>query len=278
MINLAPEPGGPQAFEAFLGSLLQADWESDTGPMGFSSSLALPDLADAPFLHNTRVFLAALAAEQGTPATAAGNLNRAFVGRLLDRLTLSPHLRDSIRSVCKVINEQDLWPLHLARVVAELAGFVVRRNKRFQLTRAGRELLPDNQAGALYRRLFLAYFRRFDLHYDFRLRAVPRIQASMAVILWRLDSVAHDWRKAHGLARQILLPQAFDQLHAAMVSSYDKEEWILGGYVLEPLLDLGLLERKPPSEWRIVTEHDEIRTSALWRKFIRFEPLSGGAP
>jgi hypothetical protein len=187
-------------------------------------------------------------------------------------------LRDSIRSVCKVINEQDLWPLHLARVVAELAGFVVRRNKRFQLTRAGRELLPDNQAGALYRRLFLAYFRRFDLHYDFRLRAVPRIQASMAVILWRLDSVAHDWRKAHGLARQILLPQAFDQLHAAMVSSYDKEEWILGGYVLEPLLDLGLLERKPPSEWRIVTEHDEIRTSALWRKFIRFEPLSGGAP
>src|ERR1017187_4717166 len=175
MINLAPEPGGPQAFEAFLGSLLQADWESDTGPIRFSSSLALPDLADAPFLHNTRVFLAALAAEQGTPATAAGNLNRAFVGRLLDRLTLPAPTRKSIRTVCKVVNEQDVWPLHMARVVAEPAGLLARRNKRFQLTKAGRELLPDEQAGALYRRVFLAYFRRFNLQYDFFLRDVPLI-------------------------------------------------------------------------------------------------------
>jgi hypothetical protein len=278
MINLAPEPGGRLTFDVFLSRLLRADWESAASPMQFSSSLTLSDLAEAPFLHDTRVFLVALAAEEGTPATATGNLTRAFVGRLFDLITLSPTHRDSIRQVCNVINEQDLWPLHLARVVAQLAGLVALRKKRFQITRAGRELLPDDQAGALYRRLFLAYFRRFDLHYDFHLRAVPLIQQSMAVILWRLDTVARNFTPVRGLARQILMPQVFEQLHTAMAFPHDTEEWILGGYVLEPLFDLGLLDRKCRGEVRIVKEHDEVRTSALWRKFISFEPWSTGAP
>jgi hypothetical protein len=277
MIQFAPEPGSPEAFDAFAFSLLQADWESATGPMRFSTSLTRSDLADAAFFQNTRLFLAALAADQGTPATATGNLTRAFVGSLFDRLILSQTSRESIRHVCKVVNEQDLWPLHVARVVAECAGLVARRNKRFQLTRAGRELLPDDHAGALFRRLFLAYFRRFNLQYDFNLRDVPLIQGSMAVILWRLDSVARDWTPVRGLAQQVLMRQVFAQLHAAMVSPYDKEEWVLGGYVLRPLLDFGLLERKSPSEWPGVTEKDEIRTSPVWRKFIHFEPWTGGA-
>ena len=276
MIQFTPEPGVPHPFDAFVHRLLQADWESATSPIRFSASLSLSDLAEADFLHNTRVLLAALAAEQGTPATATGNLNRAFVGRLFDKLTLSAPSRESIRAVCKVVNEPDLWPLHMARVVAEAAGLLARRNKRFQLTRAGRELLPDEQAGALYRRVFLAYFRRFNLQYDFPLRDVPLIQQSMAVILWRLDTVARDWTPVRGLARKILVQQVFEQLHAAMTFAHDTEEWILGGYVLDPLFDLGLIERKPRSEWPSVTENDRIRTSALWRKFITFEPCSGG--
>jgi hypothetical protein len=276
MIQFAPEPGSPEAFDAFAFSLLRADWESSTGPMRLSPSLTLPDLADAAFFQNTRIFLAALAAEQGAPATATGNLTRAFVGSLFDRLILSQTARESIRHVCKVVNEQDLWPLHLARVVAECAGLVARRNKRFQLTKAGRELLPDDQAGALYRRVFLAYFRRFNLQYDFNLRDVPLIQGSMAVILWRLDSVARDWTPVRGLAQQVLMRQVFAQLHAAMTFPHDKEEWILGGYVLEPLFDLGLLERKPRSGWSLFEEHHQVRISPLWRKFIHFEPWAGG--
>lgn len=277
MILFAPEPGTPQAFDAFIHTLLAADWEAPAGPMRLTPNLTLSGLAGAAFFQNTRLLLATVAAEQGAPATATGNLTRAFVGSLFDRLALPQPSRESIRHVCKVINEQDVWPLHLARVVAECARLVARRNKRFQLTRAGRELLPDDQAGALYRRLFLAYFRRFNLGYDFHLRDVPLIQQSMAVILWRLGTVARDWAPVRGLARQVLLHQVFEQLHAAMVSPYDQEEWILAGYVLDPLHNLGLLERKIPSEWPRITEQDEIRTTALWRKFIHFEPWAGGA-
>jgi len=278
MIHLAPEPGGRQAFDAFWRSLLVADWDSATGPIRFSSALTLSDLAGADFFQNTRLLLGALAAGNGSTATATGNLTRAFVAQLFDRLTLAAPTRESIRKVCKVLNEQDVWPLHLARVVAECAGLVVRRNKRFQLTKAGRSSLPDDQAGVLYRRLFLAYFRRFDLHYDFHLRHVPGIQETMAVILWRLDAVARDWTPVRGLAPQLLLPGVLQQLHAAMTSTYDTEEWILGGYVLDPLFDLGLIERKDPGDWPAVTEKDTIRVSPLWRKFITFGPQPGCAP
>jgi hypothetical protein len=108
------------------------------------------------------------------------------------------------------------------------------------------------------------------------LRDVPLIQQSFAVILWRLDTVARDWTPVRGLARHILLRSVFEQLHEAMKSPYDKEEWILAGYVLDPLLNLGLIERKCRSKWPSVTENEQIRTSALWRKFIAFEPCSGG--
>lgn len=277
MIHLAPEPGGRQAFDAFWRSLLVAEWDSATGPIRFSPALMLSDLAGADFFQNTRLLLGALAAGNGSTATATGNLTRAFVAQLFDRLTLAAPTRESIRKVCKVLNEQDVWPLHLARVVAECAGLVVRRNKRFQLTKAGRSSLPDDQAGVLYRRLFLAYFRRFDLHYDFHLRHVPGIQETMAVILWRLDTVARDWTPVRGLASQLLLPGVLQQLHAAMTSTYDTEEWILGGYVLDPLFDLGLIERKNPGDWPAVTEKDTIRVSPLWRKFISFGSEPGFA-
>ena len=37
MIRFAPEPGSPEAFDAFAFSLLHADWESATGPMWLNS-------------------------------------------------------------------------------------------------------------------------------------------------------------------------------------------------------------------------------------------------
>jgi hypothetical protein len=276
MIQFAPEPGSREDFDAFLRTLLVADWNAAAGPMRFSPGLAPSDLAESSFLQNARRFLAALEQAGGTAATATGNLNRVFVRQMFDRLVLPERSREMTLQVCKVLNEQDVWVLHVVRIVSECAGLVARRQSRFRLTRAGRELLPETQAGTLFRKLFLAYFRKFDLHYDFFLRDVPGIQETMAVILWRLDNVAHDWTPVRGLARQILLPGVLNQLHAAMFpGGHDTEEWILGGYVLDPLCDLGLLERRPQSDWPF-TEKDQVRTSPLWEKFIHFDHWSGG--
>ena len=129
----------------------------------------------SPFFVNARIFLKALADEGGAEATATGNLNRAFVGRMFERMELPPIYRETTRHVCKVINELDLRTLHITRIVCDCAGLVKRRKKRFALTPLGRRLLPDEQAGALFRALFIAHFRTFDLSYDFQLRDVPGI-------------------------------------------------------------------------------------------------------
>lgn len=271
VIQFAPEPGNREAFDRFLRSLFAADWDSADGPLRFSPDLTLSDLADADFLQNARLLLAALDEAGGTPATATGNLNRAFVRQMVDRLVLPGNWRETIFPFFKVLNEPDVWVLHICRIVVELAGLAARRQKRFQLTRAGRDLLPDSQAGPLYRKLFLAHFRRFHLHYIFPLRDVPGFQRTLAVILWRLDTIARGWTPVGGLGDEILLPGVLNELHAAMVSPYDNEEWILGGYVLDPLVAFGLLERRSPGVWPF-TEKDQVRTTPLWRKFIHFEP------
>ena len=258
--------------QAYLHALQGMNWNATDGPMRLSGRVPLADLEGSVFFVNLRRFLQVLAEEDGADATATGNLTRAFVGRMFERMELPSTFRESTLQVCKVINEQDVWALHLARIVAECAGLVRRRSKRFALTAEGRKLLPDEQAGALYRAVFIAYFRRFDLTYDFRLRPVPAIQQTIAAVLWRLDSVARDWVPVRGLASQILLPKVHELLHAAMTHpAHDTEEWILGGHVLEPLVDLGLIEREKPGEWRLFEGGEKIRVTRLWRQFFWFE-------
>ena len=269
MIQFAAESGGPESFDAFLCDLLVANWTSPEGPFRLSANLSLADLAEAEFFLNARLFLTTLVEEDGAATTATGNLNRLFVGRMFERLKLPSVSRESIRRNCKVLNEHDLWVLHQARLVSECARLVARRKKRFHVTKAGRTLLPDDQAGALYHALFIAYFRRFNLSYR-QLREVPGIQATVAAIFWRLDTVARNWTPVCELAWRILLPGVLHEMHEAMTYPYDTEEWILISYLLNPLLEFGLLETKKEGEWPNVTEKDDIRVAALWKKFIYF--------
>lgn len=266
-----------ESFDAFLGDLLAADWEDPKGPLSLNPELQFADLAQVGFFINVRQLLSAIDELDGAPMTATGNLNRAFVAHLFERLKLPARTRETIRKYNKVINETDVWPLHLARVIAELGGLVARRKKRFRLTKIGRAVLTEDQAGALYRRLFLTYFRRFDLRYGFPMRDVPEIQQSFALILLRLQMMADDWTAVKDLAPQLLLPAVLDRLHAAMVGDYDREDWILSGFVFDPLISFGLLEQKNRGDWPKITRGDDIRISALWRKFIRFNYSSPGA-
>jgi hypothetical protein len=202
MIQFAPESSGREEFEVFSRRLLLEDWERPDGPMRLSAEVQLADLAKADFFINARIFLTVLAEQDGAPMTDTGNLNRVFVGMIMGRLKFSKSFIKSVRSVNKVINEQDLWPLHLIRIICECGGLVGRWKKRLHLTKMGRGLLPDEQAGALFRNLFIAYFRRFDLQYDFPFRRVPDLQQTIAVILWRLDTVSRGWKSVRGIARK----------------------------------------------------------------------------
>jgi hypothetical protein len=105
------------------------------------------------------------------------------------------------------------------------------------------------------------------------MRDVPEIQPVLAIVLWRLALVADDWVDVKGLAPKILPPRLLPYVHAAMVSEYDSEEWILVSYVLNPLFNFGLLAREKGPTWPVIVDDDRIRITPLFRRFLSFAPL-----
>jgi hypothetical protein len=259
-----------EQFDAFLAGLLRCPWNDPQCPLQLNDRLTAEDVAGSSLYQNARLLMTTLRDEKGTPTTATGNLTRAFVARLQDRLVIPASKRELLTEYCKVVNEMNIWDLHRARVVCECAGLIARRKSRFNVTKKGRLLLEDGRAGELYRTLFVGCFERFNLSYDFPFREVKSIQAGIAVSLWRLDVVAQNWVPVRGIAEHILLPEVHDELRAAMFSPHDTEEWILAGYILDPLSDFGLIERQKPAEWRHVDKNALIRVTPLWLKFISF--------
>ncbi len=274
MIPNPPTPYGVplDALNRHLKSLYDADWEDPRGVIRFSADLKLAELARTEVFHNARIFLNALQEDGGAAATAAGYLTRAFVGRVIDRLQLPPGYLKTARTYRKTIDERDIWPLHEVRLLAEYGKLVARRNKQFTVTKLGRELLADERAGELFRRLFLTYFRTVDLCYLVHVREQPEIQATLAITLWRLEQVAANWRAVKGMAAQILPPRVLKHIISQQQGDFDNPDFFVSAYVLEPLRDFGLLERQRESEWRL-GEKDTVRVTPLFRRFIGFAEI-----
>ena len=253
----------------FILQLIAADWEQPDGPLQLRADLTLAELEGAAHFHNARTILRALVEEDGAAATATGCFNRAFATRLFGEMRMSQMIRESTQRYCKVINEADVRDLTILRTVCEFGALVAKRRKRFRATRRARDLLSDARAGELYRHLCLTFFRKLDLRCVFHFRDVPTIQQTLAVILWRLDAVARDWTPMSKLAGRTLLLPVLEELRATKYP-HDTDAWILAGYVINPLHDFGLIERRGKSDWPGIEEKHEIRLSPLWRRFIRF--------
>lgn len=255
----------------FLDALRIQNWSGSAGPMRLSHKLAADDFSAASLPANIRVLMEQLVADGGTPATVAGNLNRAFVESVFEKLRMSKCWRESIRAVSKVLNETDVFDLHRARCVAQTAGFLTLRKKRFQATKKGSSLLAADQAGEFYRAIFLAYLQKFNLGYEMRFREVPELQDTLPAILWRIDAVLRDWTPVLGLAPRLLLPVPLQRLREA-VTPYISEENYLRSYVFHPLDRMGLLQNDDREENPFeFDEKSRIKTTPLWRKFLWFD-------
>ena len=265
-----PELGGLAPDQAFL--LNQCGWWADPFPIRLEPNLSFEDVGQTPFLHNVRAFLRATDESGGAPTTAKGNLTRAFVGHMLELLRLRPGRMEMIRQVCKVINEPDVWQLHIVRVICQLGGLVRKYKKRFVVTRKARELLPEHRAGALYHHLFDTMFRRFNLDYLTNVAEVPGIQETFPYELYRIAQFPLE--QAHEI--EDLVPVVFVPVVREEIAEYasllDTPRWLLKNSLLRPLEGFGLVEivagkRKPPS----VDLMNCVRRLPLFDAFIRFD-------
>ena len=203
-------------------------------------------------------------------ATVAGNLNRSFVKLVFDRLLMPDDHRRFILKWNKVINEQDVWALHLTRAVCQSGGLVHRRKNKFLVPKKHHTLLSDEKVGELYTLLFKAYFTEYNCAYGDRMPALVCVQHTFPYIVYRLGEIAKKYQTIEELEREILLPAVRKEVTAAISSSYLKMEWILCRRILEPLEEFGLLECKRRHH-KGYSEIEAVRKTDLYDRFIRYE-------
>jgi hypothetical protein len=254
------------------------------GHLRFSENLTLEELESGDFPFHCRVFLARLEETGGAPATAAGNLKRVFVAEMLERMRFRDRYLEDLHRMNKVVNEADVWPLHVVRVNLELAGLIRRRKGTFLLTRKGRSLVSPEAAGELFRHLFLVHFGEFDLRYGRRLWSELDLQAAMPLLIWQVGVWARDWVTVQALSVR-LLPESRPDADNGGDASLRQDISFLHSILLEPLEGFGLLEERdadPQGEsedrrWRWRPEALEVRITPLFHRFLSFRWEEPGA-
>jgi hypothetical protein len=253
-------------------NLLTANWESDNGPIRLRRNLTLSQVEKSLLFSQTRLFLRLLHEDKGAQLTVAGNLTRAGVASLSGRMPWPRRHYESLnRTLTKVVNERDVFPLHIIRIICECADLTSKRRNRLTASRRAQEMCEDGQAGALFRHLFVTFFRRFSLDYLSPFAETPEVQRSAAFILWVLHTAARRWRSAAELVPGILLP--YVRQKTSVVSSLpDASEWILEEEILAPLEWFGMLESSMSEQDRGTSQADpKYRKTPLFDQFLSFK-------
>lgn len=250
--------------------LVYFSWDENNFPLKFNTKLTLPELKDSVFFTNARVFLQTLKEQSNeNTATAAGNLNRKFVKLVFGKLIISKDYKKDILEYNKVINEKDIFALHIPRVVCQSAGLIHKRKNKFLVPKKHHSLLSDEKAGELYALLFSSYFTKLNIGYMDRLPELASVQHTIAYSIYRLGEIADKYRSVEGLAEEILLPAVLEEVREG-TSEYVTIEWILRSRILEPLKKFGLAELKY-KHFKGYSEIDSVRKTELFDKFMRWE-------
>ncbi|HPQ69144.1 MAG TPA: hypothetical protein PKW95_08435 [bacterium] len=261
--------GGLSAAQAQ--DLCNRGWWDDDAQIRLNVALSDEDLKDAVFLHNARMLLNAVEEDGGAPLTAKGNLTRAFVAKLMDRLIWDGKELELIRMCNTVINEQNAMSLHILRLVCQEAKLVKKVNKKLVATKLGRRLSSPENGGEFYAALFDGFFNKLNLAY---LDSLPddgdAVQGLFPYSLYRLSLLNPAWDYvAVDLTDAMLPPPLVDHL-----GSYD--EWTTADdyiqcRVLRPLVHFGLLDLRGERTIKSYLEDTATyRKTALFDKFFLF--------
>jgi hypothetical protein len=255
-----------------LFALTQHRWNTPGSPLKLNPNFPLKRLeAESLFFRQSRTFFLALHESGGTKATATGNLNRKFVTSMVDKVLSGKELSATL-AVNKVLNEEDVWPLHIARIVAEVAGIVARTKGQFRVKKKEVSQLDDDRAGELFVRLFLAYFTRFNLGYQvFQNPPLDWLQRDAGFVFFTLQRRATDWLAIEDLPTRLLHPMTLESLEAALKDvPYLTPEHAVMDYFIRPLEKWGMLEFE-------LEDHSyyalpvRVRTRKLFHELVTFE-------
>lgn len=268
--NNRPDPELGNLSPHQVHKLIYLPWNDPNYPIKFNKQLSLSDLKDSVFFANATIFLnTLLELKNQDTATAKRNLNRKFVKAVFDKLVLDAETKADILRYNKVINEEDIMPLHVIRIVCEEGKLVQCRKKKFLLTTKGKEVLPEENTGQLFYELFHSYFREFNIAYVDRLPDFESIQRTIGYSFWRLSQIADDFRKIGELFEEILLLPVKKEIRKALPPLI-QVEWLVESRIVSPLEKFGLLECRY-KDFKGYRELEAVRKTELFDRFMRWE-------
>lgn len=251
--------------------LLWVDIRDPAGSLRLREDLTPADLTASVYLANARRFLS-LMGESGIPATAKGNLGRAFVLAMNEGMRFTDY-DGEWRPYIKVHKEDDVWPLHILRVVLTVGGVVRKYRGRFLLTKKGGKLAADEQAGALQAHLVRTFFGAFNLSYLDRFRDDSTFQTAVAYSLWMMRRIGDEWMTPERLRELAQLGLRF--MEETDEQGRKDRQWVFEHRLLRPLENFGLLETRPGNPLSggggLYCKPYEVRKTALYDRFIAFE-------
>lgn len=260
-----------------LYDLLAGDWENNEGPLFLNEKLSANETGVAILFHNARTMLLKAQKEDGLGLTQTGNLQRKVISELLQVCTWPDEYLEKVKRANKVINEYDIWLLHVTRILLQAASLIRKQNGKLRAVKKHARLSLSSRSGELYRHLFIAYFEKINISYlsndmfDFTF-----VQDNVPYALYRLQQLADDWVSIRDLKEDIFIPTAFNEI-MNQTNKYVKPEWYVYSLMLEPLELFGLIETRETDNSKSEYSYypGQCRKTPLFDTFISFRFQQG---
>jgi hypothetical protein len=231
---------------------------------------AATHLTEAPLVALIRLMIVRAIAENGLALTAKGNLSRGDVAALFAELDLPGFDKEMTLALNKVLNEHDVYPVHMARIVAGEAKLLRRHKGRFLATNRAKVLTGQGQETALYRVVFETLLWRINLAYFDAVAIVDWPQDHIGLVLWSLSVSAQSWMAPGTLMPICTLPYGSQPLN-----QFHTPEYAFEARVLRQLTYLGLMEAR-----RSIAGHPfsrlEYRKAPAFDQMLRFDVRFSG--
>jgi len=232
----------------------------------------LDTIPTAPIVTLFGMLLEAIG-EKGLKPTAKGNLPQKFCRDAALAYWGEEVYRENTR-FGGINREEDFLDLHIARLVAELAGLIRKYKGRFILSRNCRALAAGKGLAALYPRLFTAYVEQFNWSYRDRYPELRFIQTAFPFTLYLLMRYGDTWRPHEFYEGSFLraFPMVLDEIPQHQV--FTPEEEVRRCYTWRTLVHFvgffGLAMVAPVSDKRFCHEY-RVKGLPLLHETVQFQ-------
>ncbi len=269
--NATPDPEMCGLSPLQVHDLIYLTWEDERFPIKFNESISCNDLKDSAFFNNTRILLNTLALMKGkaTATATKGKLNRKVVKTVCEKMDFNPWHSKLIHAI-GAKNETDIKPLHMIRLVCKHAGLIRKSRNKWLVTGHANFLRTDENAGKLFRMLFLTYFRKLNIGYFDRHGEFDSIQQTIGYSFHVLNKKTVGSVKTKKIRQKIFLPTVLDDINDD-ISEPKRLGHLAHLRVIEPLESFGLLECKWEEDKFALPQIIAVKKTGLFDKFMQFK-------